>query len=194
MNRNSEMHLTVEEIKDFILEELSEEAELDVDKHIESCVECAQQLEDFYTAQEEFPAAQWAAQRGAFVASLREQIFGPRKSALERLSEWFEIDFRYLIPVKIFDSPLEPIDLESDDEAFGIFISPTEDDGLMVSFATSEMELEGMAIRFRAGAQTFDAPPLRKISDDHVGTDIVISKDERMAMPKGTTLTAELIA
>jgi hypothetical protein len=188
------MHLTEEEIKDFVLEELSVEAEIAVDSHLESCVECSQQLEDFYTAQEQFPAAQWAARREAFVASLREQIFGPKKSAWEGLREFLG-SFRCLIsdPEFAFDTKRQPADFKSDDETFGVFIAATDDGNVIVSFDTSEMELAGTAIRFRAGKWSLDAPPLSKISDDRVGTDIAITKEELAAMPKETALTVEPI-
>lgn len=76
MARDLHKHLTEDEVIGFVLEDLPAEAMERVDQHLEQCVYCAQQLEDFHTAQEEFPAARWATQRDAFVASLRQQIFG----------------------------------------------------------------------------------------------------------------------
>ena len=75
MSRDPREHLTEDEVLDFILEELPAAAAAAVDQHLERCITCVQQLEDFYTAQEAFPAAQWATQRHAFVATLRQRLF-----------------------------------------------------------------------------------------------------------------------
>jgi hypothetical protein len=80
MSRDPRKHLTEDEIINFVLEELSEEMEEAIDHHLERCAACTELLEDFYAAQEAFPAVQWAAQRAEFVATLHQRLFDrPRR-------------------------------------------------------------------------------------------------------------------
>jgi len=85
MSRNLQKHLTEDEFIGFVLEELPEEMEKGLDQHLEHCEACAQELEDFYTTQNEFPEEEWAKQRDAFVANLREQIFGSTTAEARQL-------------------------------------------------------------------------------------------------------------
>lgn len=80
MNRHPHSHMTEDEFIGFILDELPPDRENMLDQHLANCVTCARKLEDFYTAQEEFPETDWARQRDAFVANLRQQIFAPTVS------------------------------------------------------------------------------------------------------------------
>ncbi len=85
MSRNPQKHLTEKEFCTFVLEELFEEEAAEIDRHLKRCLPCTLQLEEFYTAQEAFPAAQWQQERQmAFVARLRQHIFPP--TLVERLA------------------------------------------------------------------------------------------------------------
>jgi len=75
MSRDIKQHLTQDEFIGFIREDLPEEVAEEIDRHLEYCVACTKKLEDFYTAQEDFPSEQWAAEREAFISRLRQNIF-----------------------------------------------------------------------------------------------------------------------
>jgi len=77
LNRDPSEHLTDEEFVNSVLENLPEELEEQIDQHLEYCVACAQRLEDFYAAEEAFPAERWAAEREEFIARLRHKVLGP---------------------------------------------------------------------------------------------------------------------
>jgi hypothetical protein len=69
---------------DFILEEFPAEEEGAVEQHLERCVACTQRLDDFYTAQDDFPAPAWATQRATFVATLQQRLLGHQGPTIQR--------------------------------------------------------------------------------------------------------------
>lgn len=194
MSRDPREHLTEDEVLDFILEEFPAEEEAAVDQHLARCVTCAQQLEDFYTAQEAFPAAQWATQRNAFVATLRQRLFpglGPMDRLLEQLRAFLASVSYSLAFAPQFRAPAKPWDCESDDGLFGVSIEDVNGD-VTVHIDAQEPALAGVMIRLSAGTWQRDVR-LERVDDEYVGAKVVIPRDERAQLPPDAVLRARLV-
>lgn len=190
MSRNPRKHLTEEEFLGFILEDLPTETAEVIDQHLEHCVACAQQLEDFYAAQEEFPTRAWAAQRGAFVATLRRQIFD-RPSLWEGLRAFLE-SFSYPLALAPQFATSAPLDVESEDGTYGAFVEEARNGDVIVRLDSTVTELEGATICLQVGKWQRDVC-LTRVADDQVGVEVVISRSERAALSPGTVLRATLM-
>lgn len=74
MSRPIDQHLTDEEFINYVLGDLSPDAEPDIDAHLERCPECTLSLNEYFEAEESFPAEEFEAHREEFTAMLRERI------------------------------------------------------------------------------------------------------------------------
>lgn len=186
MTRNPQAHLTQDEFIGFALEELPDELEKELDQHLENCVSCAQQLDDFYTAQEEFPAEAWAAQRGAFVAALRQQIFGTPlrmrlgdalRQAKESLQALFAREPAWAAAA--YDEERRKIwDWQSRDGTLSGHAVLERNGDLTFRFASTELGLHGAGFNLRLGSLRREVV-LRRVSETEVGTKVVIPRHER---------------
>jgi hypothetical protein len=178
------MHLTEDEFVSFVLEDLPEELEQEVDGHIERCISCAQQLEDFYTAQEQFPAEEWAAQRNAFVAGLRQRVFGTRTL----LISWPDVAFGIAAQAPT----VEDGQVETEHGTLRWRKVKDQVGNLTVRFGSHAMELEGRRLRLTAGNLQREVV-LGRVAPNQVGVEIFITRDERAQLPEDVALSVELI-
>jgi hypothetical protein len=147
------MHLTTEEFVQFVIDDLPEEIEREIDKHIAQCQRCALQLGQCYDAEDEFPQARWAAQRSAFVAELREKIFTPKSSWAERFAQ-MKINAQAAFPhdqLVLAESQSERRTLHEGKSADSVFrwIIAREKNGDLGYMFESQQPIR---IKFRAGA------------------------------------------
>lgn len=188
MSRDPREHLTEDESTAFVREELPEELEGEIVRHLEHCVICARQLEDFYAAEEEFPAEEWAARRARFMDALEQRVFGP--PLWERL--------RNLIlphPVALASAWAADSSIEDGQTKDGMLQWRFVEDGagnLTVRFGSRAMELEGVRVRLRAGPLQRDAV-FREEAPDQVVAETVIAREERAELPADAELRVDLI-
>lgn len=195
MSRDIKQHITQEEFIGFYLEQLPEELAQEVDRHLEICITCAKELEDFYDAIEEFPAQRWEKERDVFISKLQGKIF-PKdwliKRFKETLQQFLEQKICYTMTLGLAFKDRTPLDIESEDGRYGIFIEEETNGNLNVYIDSKAIELEGVSIRFYAGVWAKDIR-LAKVTDTQLGAKFIITHKERENMPKGTVLRAKLI-
>ncbi len=204
MSRDLQMHLTADELVGFILEELPKELEQDFDHHLERCVVCAQQLEDFFAAQEEFPEEEWTKQRNAFAATLRQSIVDT-VSLRDRLRDFLD-SFSYPIALEqaafatptlgavgaaVFAMPNEPLKMKSQDKIHGLFVKEQSNHDVIVRFDATTAELAGVTIRLSAGPWQREVR-LEPVATDEIEAEVIITRAERATLPPGTVLRASL--
>lgn len=74
MSRSIKQHLTDEEFVSYVLGDLPSDVEREVDAHLEWCRRCAGSLNDYFEAEESFPAQEFEATREEFVAMVRQKM------------------------------------------------------------------------------------------------------------------------
>lgn len=192
MGRDPKKHLTEDEFIDFILIDLpGGEAEA-VDQHLEQCVVCMQELEEFYEAQEQFPAQRWAAERSAFIARLRSKIFD-RPTPLEKLKTFLEsISFPASLAKQFSTKRPDPLDFESEDRSHGFFVEEEFNGDMIVRFDSTATELEGITIRVFASDWHKDVR-LERVNDTQLGAQVVISNDEIGSLPPKALFCATVV-
>lgn len=134
-------------------------------------------------------------ERGSFVANLREKIFGP--STLDRFKNFLREGFFYQLPLpaSAFDTK-QPMDIESSDGDFGLFIEEDSNNVITVRLDSKEEELAGRKIRLFASPGTWErVVSLEKdtIDSEWLYLELEITREERQEMPKGAILQAEVI-
>lgn len=190
--RDINQHLTEDELIGFYLEDLPEEEAKAVEDHIECCVNCAKELESLYTDKEDFPAEQWAKDRDAFVAKLRKKIFpSPPEIWKEKLRSFLEQVYYEVAPAGVAFKTREPIDFESDNTRFGVFIDEESNGDLNVYIDSKVLELEGEKIHCSAGKWHKEVQ-LAKVTDTQLGAKCTISKKDYENMAPGTVLYLKL--
>ena len=100
-------------------------------------------------------------------------------------------DFRVAF-APAFDAGREPWDYASPDDRFGVFLVEKDNKDLIVRFDAKETTLDGITMRLAAGSWHRDVR-LRKVSNDQVGAEVIITRDERAALPSDTVLSATLV-
>jgi anti-sigma factor RsiW len=194
MKRNPHRHLTDKELVNYVLEELSEEAEEALDQHLTRCEACAQQVEEFYTAQDAFPAAQWATQRNAFLSALQQRLVSSLPAVqrmLARLRDFLApVSYRLALAPQ-FGTRREPWDCESEDGRFGVFVREVNGD-VTVHVSAQGTALEGVMLRFSAGTWHHDVS-LERVADNQVRATLLLARDARAALPQDAVLCVSLI-
>lgn len=192
MSRNRRAHLTEEEFIGFILEDLTEEEEAEVDQHLQRCIPCAQRLELFHDAQEQFPTKEWAAQRESFAAALRERIqVGLADAQRQRLTTALAGVVLLTLVARRRVRAATPITEDGQVEMaqgtlrWRIVEEPTGD--LVVRFAAHQLDWNGLALVVTAGSWSREAM-LRPVAEDQVGAELVLTSAERAALPEDAVL------
>ena len=204
-------HLTDDEFVAFVQEEMTSEQETRIDTHLETCPECTAQLDAFFTAAETFPEEVWARQRSTFEARLRARLevegILPRRrgvadalsavmtGALERLRAFLASLSAQAVWVAFapaFDAGRAPWDYASPDEQFGVFVVEKANKDLVVRFDTRETALDGITVRLTAGSWHREVR-LRTVASDQLGAEVIMTRDERAALPSNTVLSATLV-
>ena len=185
MSRDPQKHLTEDEFRDFVLEELPEDLELELDEHVDRCVECTLQLDNYYKAGREFPAREWAARRGPFLTALRDRIFAPPL--------WHRLR-NILLPFSLalrpaFTTPALA-DGQTEDGTLRWRFVEDEAGNLTLRFGSHALELEGVCLRLTAGPWRRDLV-LEREGSDQVGAETVITREERAALPDVAGLRIE---
>lgn len=208
MSRSIKKHLTENEFIGFILEDLPKDLAEEVDQHLKHCVACAKELEDFYTAREAFPSERWTIEREAFISNLQQKICpggllkeqlksnfpgGVVEEQLRKLQAFFEQKVSYDIGLGFaFKTQRPPIDIESEDTVYGVFIREEANGDIKVYFDSTAMEIEGATIQLYTAKWSKEVT-LRKVNDTQVGGKILIMRDERAKMSKRAVLHARLV-
>jgi hypothetical protein len=137
----------------------------------------------------------WETVRGSFVADLRKKVFGP--SALDRFRGFLREAFFYqlALPASAFDTK-QPVDIESEDGAFGVYIEEDKDNVITVRLDSKEAELAGKRIRLYISPGNWERVfTLERdtVDSEWVYLKLEITGEERKQMPKGATLRADVV-
>lgn len=177
MTRDPQQHLTEDEFRDFVLEELPEDLEQQLDEHLEWCEECTRQLESYYMAEDEFPAGEWASRRDAFLSALQDRVFAPPLwDRLRNLLLPFPLVLR-----PAFKTPALA-DGQTEDGTLRWRFVEDEAGNLTLRFGSHALELEGVCLRLTAGPWRRDVV-LEREASDQVGAATVLTREERAALP-----------
>ena len=192
MSRNRRAHLTEEEFIGFILEDLTEEEEAEVDQHLQRCIPCAQRLELFYDAQEQFPTKEWAAQRDTFAAGLRERVQAVLADAQrQRLTAALTGVALMTLVARRRARAATPITEEGQVElAQGTLrwrIVEESPGDLVIRFGAHQPDWNGLALAVTAGSWSREVV-LRPVAEDQVGAELVLTSVERAALPHDAVL------
>jgi hypothetical protein len=193
MTRNIQDHITEDEFVRFVTEELSKELEIELNRHMEICPNCEEEFVNYYEAEREFPAEKWEIERAKLVADLRKRVFAP--SALDRFRRFLREAFFYqlALPASAFDTK-QPVDIESEGGAFGVYIEEDKDNVIIVRLDSKETELAGRKIRLYSSlgdwvrVVTLESD---KVDSDWVYFELEITREERERLPRDATLLAE---
>ena len=175
MRRDPKEHLTEDEFIQFVLEDVPEDVAESIDQHLESCVACAKELENFYKAQETFPYEKWAMQRPTFVETLKERVFPWER--LRKFLQWFseELSKLYLAPAPQYHpGKPQPLDLKSEKDEFRGYAEKNNLGAMEVYFDSSEMALAGKDLRFSTRDGSWQQMFHLDDNDDEVSTKVVI--------------------
>jgi hypothetical protein len=190
MSRDLKTHLTTEEFVRFVTDDLSEETEQAVDRHVAQCEDCATELARFYNDEEAFPQARWAAGRNAFVAGLRASLFTqPVNHPLgsSRLTGWL----RQLMTSwrEAFAEPgysantggkkRRPVfDWRSEDGGLSYSVTEEINGDWYVLLESLQPEMEGQRLRLRLGSFQQEVT-LEKVIDGEFAAELVIPRASR---------------
>ncbi|MBV7339282.1 hypothetical protein KFU94_65910 [Chloroflexi bacterium TSY] len=198
--RNIQTHLTDEEFVAFISEDLSTELEQDLDRHLELCVSCAKQLEDYFLAQEEFPDEIWIAHRDEFKASLSNQFLVPERPSalLKRLANQLRdliltqggVTFSLAAAQAATNQQIE--EGQTKDGMLRWRIVEDEEKNLVIRLASHQRELDGIKLRLWVGEWQDDLT-LHRVASDQVGAETLIPCEEREQLPVEAALHIELL-
>jgi hypothetical protein len=167
--------------------------------HLKLCLICERRLTVFREEKEALAQPAVATADVALVRQLLQRMPSPyatpqrvpaNSSLWERLREFFA-PFAYGLALQEeFFTPRQPLDVESADGRFGLFLVEEPNGDVTVRTDSSEMQLAGTALRFFA-SEWQRVVRFEKVADDRVGAEVIISRAEREALSDGTILRAE---
>lgn len=167
------------------------------DQHLATCPECATRLEKLLDA---FQG--WEGEQGTQrLADLRAKMLTPATPSpdlLEELRAFFASFFYPLSPAPSLiahaasETP-PPLDFESEDRAWGIFVTEAKNGEVIVRLDASTFELEGREISVSAGNWERRAVLSKTPEGDALGVEVRLSVQEREALPPNAVLYIRLI-
>ena len=166
-----------------------------LEAHLQRCLICQRRLEFLREVTAEAAGIE-PSQIPEIYYETAQRLLHPVRETLRALGKWLRELFIYHLtpePQFAFATPGEPLDLESEDGKYGIFVEEDQNHNVIVRVDSTEMELAGTPIHFYAGEWQREVR-LEKVEDDQVGAEVVITPDERAALPTGTDLRAKLVA
>lgn len=201
-------HLPDERFVEYSMGLLTEEEVQQVDAHLESCPDCAEQMEALLEASEA-----WRGETGKkHLTALRDRRLGEMASQeplTESIMQPVQEKVRTLVKrlnKRLKESSFPPIDLRESQLAFTtpnepkdfdlengyLFMEEDADGNVIVRFDSEDMDLEGTIFRCYVGDE-WEQDRIKKVEEDLVGAEIVFKRNKRRTLPPGTVPRFELV-
>ncbi len=173
-----------------------------MEAHLQRCLICQRRLEFLQEVTAEAAAIEPSQIPDIYHETAR-RLLHPTRETLRALREGVQEEveklFRHLEfvltlkePQFAFATPGKPLKVK--EGKHGVFVKEDPDHNLIVRFGSKEMALEGRTIRFYTDTGEWHRDErLKKVRDDQVGAEVVITRDERKSLPSETVLRAEIV-